>query len=444
MAAMMKNKGVVYAVENHTRRFTTLRQFAANSGSTIIQPINNDSLAIHDEDVPGVEYILLDPSCSGSGVIQQIQTRERTEYNDERIGRLSRLQLKLLCHAMKNFPSEQSRKIHPGSCETQCMLSFLEDRQALKILQKEHRLNPSLCKILVAELLFGAGKLKGESKPVQTVLSYEQKLRKIYERKTENIEEIPVVAGEQKQPRFIRINSLKVKPREILEYLSMEEGWRQLPAAASYDEYLEIVKNLKDEEFIEDFHVPDLYAFPCSSKSHWATHSLVKDCSVVLQHKSSCLAPLILAPTRKSRVLDMCSAPGLKNRVFLAVNHVSHRRSFFLIFLQDLASHSILFSMEDSGGVTDSPKKGPTLSTSTSSFEALDPHDPNLSRLATKMFQKTGDFISSELTGPLEDYKLLENMNRATISKYSDMQQITENLASSTAELNGKLEELIH
>ncbi|XP_055707603.1 biogenesis of lysosome-related organelles complex 1 subunit 2 [Phlebotomus papatasi] len=99
--------------------------------------------------------------------------------------------------------------------------------------------------------------------------------------------------------------------------------------------------------------------------------------------------------------------------------------------------------MEDSGGVTDSPKKGPTLSTSTSSFEALDPHDPNLSRLATKMFQKTGDFISSELTGPLEDYKLLENMNRATISKYSDMQQITENLASSTAELNGKLDELV-
>ncbi|XP_055690605.1 biogenesis of lysosome-related organelles complex 1 subunit 2 [Lutzomyia longipalpis] len=99
--------------------------------------------------------------------------------------------------------------------------------------------------------------------------------------------------------------------------------------------------------------------------------------------------------------------------------------------------------MEECAGVTDSPKKGPTLSTSTSSFEALDPHDPNLSRLATKMFQKTGDFISSELTGPLEDYKLLENMNRATISKYSDMQQITENLSASTAELNVKLEELM-
>ena len=41
---------------------------------------------------------------------------------------------------------------------------------------------------------------------------------------------------------------------------------------------------------------------------------------------------------------------------------------------------------------------GPTLSTSTSSFEALDPHDPNLSRLATTMFNKTADYLYGELT----------------------------------------------
>jgi hypothetical protein len=41
---------------------------------------------------------------------------------------------------------------------------------------------------------------------------------------------------------------------------------------------------------------------------------------------------------------------------------------------------------------------GPTLSTSTSSFEALDPHDPNLSHLATTMFQKTADYLFGELT----------------------------------------------
>jgi hypothetical protein len=92
----------------------------------------------------------------------------------------------------------------------------------------------------------------------------------------------------------------------------------------------------------------------------------------------------------------------------------------------------------DSEGVTDSPKKGPTLSTSTSSFEALDPHDPNLSRLATTMFNKTSDYLYGELTSTLDDYRLLENMNRATITKYSDMKHIAANVSKSMGELNEK------
>lgn len=95
------------------------------------------------------------------------------------------------------------------------------------------------------------------------------------------------------------------------------------------------------------------------------------------------------------------------------------------------------------GGITDSPLRGPTLSTSTSSFEALDPHDPSLSRLATKMFHKTNEYISHELNTCLEDYRLLEDMNRATISKYSDMNQIAENLAASSTDLKQKYEELV-
>ena len=41
-----------------------------------------------------------------------------------------------------------------------------------------------------------------------------------------------------------------------------------------------------------------------------------------------------------------------------------------------------------------SPKRGPTLSTSTSSFEALDPHDPQLNQLASVMFTSTSDWIT--------------------------------------------------
>ena len=56
--------------------------------------------------------------------------------------------------------------------------------------------------------------------------------------------------------------------------------------------------------------------------------------------------------------------------------------------------------------------RGPTLSTSTSSFEALDPHDPQLNHLASVMFSKSADWISGELSATVEDYKLLEKMNK--------------------------------
>ncbi|XP_076037737.1 biogenesis of lysosome-related organelles complex 1 subunit 2-like [Oratosquilla oratoria] len=89
-----------------------------------------------------------------------------------------------------------------------------------------------------------------------------------------------------------------------------------------------------------------------------------------------------------------------------------------------------------------SPKRGPTLSTSTSSFEALDPHDPNLSHLATLMFSHTSNYLQGELSAVLEDYTLLEQMNKATIAKYSDMQQIAGSVGRALKELNEKYEAL--
>ena len=90
-----------------------------------------------------------------------------------------------------------------------------------------------------------------------------------------------------------------------------------------------------------------------------------------------------------------------------------------------------------------SPKKGPTLSTSTSSFDALDPHDPQLNNLASVMFSSTSDWIAGELDTTIEEYKLLEQMNRVTLTKYSDMSQITENVSRGVVELNTKYSSLL-
>merc|ERR1719228_3262012 len=89
-----------------------------------------------------------------------------------------------------------------------------------------------------------------------------------------------------------------------------------------------------------------------------------------------------------------------------------------------------------------SPRKGPTLSTSTSSFEALDPHDPQLDHLASTMFSKTADWIAGELEITSAEYQLLEKMNRVTLTKYTDMRQVTQNVSKGVVDLNSKYVEL--
>lgn len=52
-----------------------------------------------------------------------------------------------------------------------------------KLLKKESRLQPWLAKILMTELFFGKKELKGESKPVQTILNYKSQLTKFLKHK---------------------------------------------------------------------------------------------------------------------------------------------------------------------------------------------------------------------------------------------------------------------
>ena len=51
-------------------------------------------------------------------------------------------------------------------------------------------------------------------------------------------------------------------------------------------------------------------------------------------------------------------------------------------------------------------------------------------------FLATSDWISAELESTTEDYKLIEQMNRVTATKYSDMEQITANIAKGMTQLN--------
>ena len=79
-----------------------------------------------------------------------------------------------------------------------------------------------------------------------------------------------------------------------------------------------------------------------------------------------------------------------------------------------------------------------TLSTSTSSYEPLETHDPHLNKLAVTMFDKVSDYLQAELTSSESEYQLLEQMNKVTTARYQDMRLIAANVGKGILELNEK------
>ena len=90
------------AVERDFKRCKTLRSLVQKYGAGNIQVINSDFLELRPNDFSHVEYIVLDPSCSGSGIFHRNEQNE--QQSSERIEKLANLQTKLLRHAL-SFPN---------------------------------------------------------------------------------------------------------------------------------------------------------------------------------------------------------------------------------------------------------------------------------------------------------------------------------------------------
>ena len=97
-----KNYSVI-AVERDTKRCKTLRSLMQKFGADNIQIINNDFLNVDPNVYPEVDYIILDPSCSGSGIFHRDDLPEKGDL-DQRLQKLASLQAKLLRHAL-SFPN---------------------------------------------------------------------------------------------------------------------------------------------------------------------------------------------------------------------------------------------------------------------------------------------------------------------------------------------------
>ncbi|OQR70725.1 biogenesis of lysosome-related organelles complex 1 subunit 2-like [Tropilaelaps mercedesae] len=61
---------------------------------------------------------------------------------------------------------------------------------------------------------------------------------------------------------------------------------------------------------------------------------------------------------------------------------------------------------------------------------------------ADKMFTATADYVRTELNATLDEYQLLQKMNRAALTKYRDLTQTTQAIGVALEALEGQHKEL--
>nr|CAD7195900.1 unnamed protein product [Timema douglasi] len=137
IAAKMSNKGTIYAVEKNPSRYETLCELVQKSGAISVKTIRNDVLMVDSSNCPDVEYILVDPSCSGTGIVDRVSMYPEEKCSSERLQGLAYFQVILLEHALSKFPNVK-RVVY-----STCSLNVEENEEVVEKALSYTKANPS-------------------------------------------------------------------------------------------------------------------------------------------------------------------------------------------------------------------------------------------------------------------------------------------------------------
>ncbi|KIJ66652.1 hypothetical protein HYDPIDRAFT_108556 [Hydnomerulius pinastri MD-312] len=136
LSALMGGKGKLYAFEKDKRRFSTLKMMLRKAACNNVEAVNMDFLTVDPSTSKYAQatHILLDPSCSGSGIVNRLDhlletENEEDEVKEERLNKLASFQLMMIKHAMK-FPNAQ--RIVYSTCSIHSIENERVVSQALK------------------------------------------------------------------------------------------------------------------------------------------------------------------------------------------------------------------------------------------------------------------------------------------------------------------------
>ncbi|XP_025905947.1 probable 28S rRNA (cytosine-C(5))-methyltransferase [Nothoprocta perdicaria] len=117
VAAILKNKGQIFAFDLDTKRLATMNTMLMRAGVTSFELAQQDFLSVDPRasKYSKVTHILLDPSCSGSGMVTRLPTAEAAP-GAERLQALAAFQRRILSHAL-SFPA--LRRLVYSTCSVQ-------------------------------------------------------------------------------------------------------------------------------------------------------------------------------------------------------------------------------------------------------------------------------------------------------------------------------------
>ncbi|XP_068715153.1 28S rRNA (cytosine-C(5))-methyltransferase-like [Montipora foliosa] len=109
VASIMSNKGKIFGFDTDKKRLSVMEKLMKTAGVDCVTTTNCNFLEVDpfDEKYSKVEYIVVDPSCSGSGITTRmdrlVDEEQETAEKKKRLESLATFQLSVLNHAL-SFP----------------------------------------------------------------------------------------------------------------------------------------------------------------------------------------------------------------------------------------------------------------------------------------------------------------------------------------------------